>query len=176
MVVYHPVTEEFNRTKEHVKTLCKSLEHFPENKVWILPNNDAGSSVIKNEILNYKSTNNYIFDNLPRFEYLTLLNNAKILVGNSSSGILESSSFKIPTVNLGRRQNKRFRAKNVIDVKKITHQSVKNAIKKSMSAKFEKKIKSIKNPYGDGNSASRIIEILKKTKIDDKLIFKNLTY
>ena len=176
MVVYHPVTEEFKRTKENVKTLCKSLEHFPESKVWILPNNDAGSSVIKSEILNYKSTNNYIFDNLPRFEYLTLLNNSKILVGNSSSGILESSSFKIPTVNLGRRQNKRFRAKNVIDVMKINHKSIMNAIRKSMSVKFEKEIKNIKNPYGDGKSASRIIEILKKTKINDKLIFKNLTY
>ena len=126
--------------------------------------------------MNFKNTESYIFDNLARFEYLSLLNNCKILVGNSSSGILESSSFKIPTVNIGRRQNKRFRPKNVIDVNKINLKSIKGAIVKSMSLKFKNKIKNVKNPYGDGNSSSRIIEILKKTKINDKLLFKNLTY
>ena len=100
-----------------------------------------------------------------------MLNNCKILVGNSSSGILESSSFKIPTVNIGRRQNKRFRPKNVIDVNKIEFKINKSAIIKSMSLKFKNKIKNIKNPYGDGNSSSRIIN-LKKTKINDKLLFK----
>ena len=64
----------------------------------------------------------------------------------------------------------------MIDVNKINLKSIKSAIIKSMSLKFKNKIKNIKNPYGDGNSSSRIIEILKKTKINDKLLFKNLTY
>ncbi len=176
LVVYHPVTEEYKKTDLYVKSLCQSLDAFKEPKIWILPNNDAGSSIIKSEILNFKNTESYIFDNLARFEYLTLLNNSKVLVGNSSSGILESSSFKIPTVNIGRRQNKRFRPKNVIDVIKINPKSIRTAIIKSISLKFKNKIKNVKNPYGDGNSSSRIIEILKKTKINDKLFFKNLTY
>ena len=176
LVVYHPVTEEFKKTKLYVNTICETLDNFKETKIWILPNNDAGSSIIKSEILNFKSMKSYVFDNLARFEYLTLLNNCKLLVGNSSSGILESSSFKIPTVNIGRRQNKRFRPKNVIDVKKVSARSISFAIKKAMSKEFLQKIKDINNPYGDGNSSNRIIEILKKTKINDKLLFKNLTY
>ena len=64
----------------------------------------------------------------------------------------------------------------MIDVNKINLKSIKGAIIKSMSLKFKNKIKNVKNPYGDGNSSSRIIEILKKTKINDKLLFKNLTY
>ena len=64
----------------------------------------------------------------------------------------------------------------MIDVNKINLKSIKSGIVKSMSVKFKNKIKNVKNPYGDGNSSSRIIEILKKTKINDKLLFKNLTY
>jgi len=176
LVVYHPVTEEFKKTKINVRKLCYSLDTFKEPKIWILPNNDAGSSIIKNEIMNFKTTKSYVFDNLPRYEYLSLLKNCKTLVGNSSSGILESSSFKIPTVNIGRRQNKRFRPKNVIDVKNISIRKISDAIKTAFSKKFNYKIKNIKNPYGDGKSSLRIINILKKTKIDDKLLFKNLTY
>ena len=71
------------KTGLFVKNLCQSLDTFKEPKIWILPNNDAGSSIIKSEILNFKNTESHIFDNLARFEYLTLLNNRKILVGNS---------------------------------------------------------------------------------------------
>ena len=156
--------------------LCDSLKRQETIKVWVLPNNDAGSSIVKNEIFNNKDPNNIIFDNLPRSEYLELLKNCQLLIGNSSSGIIESSSFKVPVINLGRRQNNRYRPKNVIDLKKISMKLILKNIKKATSQKFYRIVKNIKNPYGDGNSSKKIIKILIQTKVDDKLLFKSLTY
>ena len=176
LVVYHPVTEEYKKTKKNVSILCDSLKRQETIKVWVLPNNDAGSSIVKNEIFNNKDPNNIIFDNLPRSEYLELLKNCQLLIGNSSSGIIESSSFKVPVINLGRRQNNRYRPKNVIDLKKISMKLILKNIKKATSQKFYRIVKNIKNPYGDGNSSKKIIKILIQTKVDDKLLFKSLTY
>ena len=92
---------------------------------------------------------------MPREEYLTLLKNTNCIIGNSSSGILESPTFKTPCINIGNRQFGRLRAKNIIDVKKITLQKLKKAFRLSQSKSFKKRIKNIKNPYGDGNSARK---------------------
>ena len=176
LVVYHPVTEEYKKTKINVSILCNSLKKQKNTKIWVLPNNDAGSSIIKNEILNNKDPKNIFFDNLPRFEYLELLKNCQLLIGNSSSGIIESSSFKIPVINLGRRQNNRYRPKNVIDIKKMSVKLISKKINLAISDNFYKIIKNLTNPYGDGNSSKKIIKILEETEINDKLIYKSLTY
>ena len=123
-----------------------------------------------------RDVDNYYFDNLPREEYLTLLKNTDCIIGNSSSGIIESPAFKIPCINLGFRQIGRLKAKNIIDVPKVEIKFLNRAYKKSQSKRFLNSIKNVKNPYGDGNSSERIISFLKKTKIDKKLMFKKLTY
>ena len=69
-----------------------------------------------------------------------------------------------------------MRAKNVIDIFKLSEKTIKKAFKKISSKKFKLKIKTIKNPYGDGKSSKRIIDILSKTEINDKLMFKRITY
>ena len=145
-------------------------------KIWISPNSDAGSLIIKNEFFKKRQSDDYLFDNLPREEYLTLLKNTKCIIGNSSSGILESPTFKVPCVNLGNRQFGRLRAKNVIDVNKISEKKIRKAFIQSQSKSFKRKIKSVINPYGDGNSSEKILKIILNTKIDDKLMFKKLTY
>ena len=145
-------------------------------KIWISPNNDAGSSIIKSEFLRKRKSDDYLFDNLPRNEYLILLKNTRCIIGNSSSGILESPTFKTPCINIGKRQFGRLRAKNIIDVNIPKVSNLLNAYKKSQSKSFKNKIKNLKNPYGDGNSSERILKIILNTKIDDKLMFKKLTY
>ena len=145
-------------------------------KIWILPNNDAGSYSLKSEILSKKDYNNNYFENLPRENYLQLLRYSNCIIGNSSSAIIESPSFRIPAINVGRRQNKRLRSKNIIDVKKLTVKNILNAYKKSQSNSFKKKIQNIKNPYGKGDSSKRILDILTETKIDNKILVKDLTY
>ena len=176
LVIYHPPQERIESIKIDLNKIFKFLNDIKLKKIWISPNNDAGSSIIKSEFLKKRKSDDYLFDNLPRDEYLTLLNNTKCIIGNSSSGIIESPTFKTPCINIGNRQFGRLRAKNVIDVKKITMQNLLRAYKKIQSKSFKNKIRNIENPYGDGNSSERILKTILNTKIDDKLMFKKLTY
>ena len=176
LCVYHPAKQKIENLKSEFKTIFNFLSKINVNKIWISPNNDAGSGVIKNEFLKNRKSTDFIFDNLPRKDYLILLRNSKCIVGNSSSGIIESSSFKIPCINIGDRQKGRYRAKNVIDVQNVDLKNLVSAYKKINTKKFKSKIKKITNPYGDGKSSERIINELLKTKIDDKLMQKEMTY
>ena len=174
LVILHPVTEEFDNISEQTDELFNALNSFNYNFVWVCPNNDAGSFIIKKKILNNRTSNNIIFENLTRKDFLFFLKNCECIVGNSSSGLLEAPSFKKPSVNIGRRQHMRIRGANVIDcVFKKTQ--ITNAINKALSDVFKKKISQIKNPYGDGNSSKKILKILKETKINNELLTKNIT-
>jgi UDP-N-acetylglucosamine 2-epimerase len=98
------------------------------------------------------------------------------MVGNSSSGIIESSSFHTPVVNIGIRQDGRERAKNVIDVKH-NKKEILQAIKKALDDKqFREILRKCKNPYGDGQASTRIVKILSEIDISPKLLQKKITY
>ena len=176
LVVFHPVTEDLNNLRNQIETTIKFLKKEKYKKIIILPNNDSGSDIVKDVIYSYRDTNDLIFDNLPRYEYLSFLKNCKFIIGNSSSGIIEAASFKKPVIDIGRRQNKRLKTFNVINLKKVSDRKIKNTIKKISSKKFQFKLKKVKNPYGDGKSSLRIINLLQNTKIDKKLMQKNITY
>ena len=127
-------------------------------------------------ILKHRNSDSIYFRNLSRHDYLGFLNSCKILLGNSSSGIIESSTYKVPCINVGIRQNKRFRPKNVIDVLEISNSKLNKAFNKAISKKYIKSLSSIENPYGDGRSSLKIINRILKTKINEKLIYKELEY
>ena len=116
LVIYHPPQEQIESIKIDLNSIFKFLNKIKLKKIWISPNNDAGSSIIKSEFLRKRKSDDYLFDNLPRNEYLILLKNTRCIIGNSSSGILESPTFKTPCINIGKRQFGRLRAKNIIDV------------------------------------------------------------
>ena len=104
------------------------------------------------------------------------MKNCNCIVGNSSSGLLEAPTFKIPAVNIGRRQNSRFRGINVIDVE-FNESKIISAINKAMSEEFRDYLdKNCINPYGDGQSSERILDCLVNTKVDEKWLVKMLTY
>jgi GDP/UDP-N,N'-diacetylbacillosamine 2-epimerase (hydrolysing) len=176
LVIYHPVTNEFDLIEQKFRALESSLKEIAFPKIWIMPNNDAGSDTLKDLIVDAADNNIYFFDNLPRQDYLHLLKNCKLLIGNSSSGIIESTFFKIPVINLGSRQNNRVRAKNVLDVKIENKKNIIKAYKKCLSKKFINSLKKVRSLYGDGASSKRILDILKKTNINSKILSKNLTY
>ena len=174
--VMHPVTEEADKAEMQAEVFIKALNKFNVPKVIILPNNDAGSNGVKHAIKEYREGEYYMYANLKREDYLGLLKNASCIVGNSSSGLLEAPTFKVPAVNIGRRQNMRFRGINVIDVP-FEEKAVVEAIEKAMSEKFHEYLqKECNNPYGDGHSSERILDLLLNTKIDQKLLIKKLTY
>ena len=174
--VMHPVTEEADKAEMQAEIFIKALNNFPYPKVIILPNNDAGSNGVKYAIQEHREGEYYMYANLKREDYLGLLKNAKCVVGNSSSGLLEAPTFKVPAVNIGRRQNLRFRGINVIDVP-FELDKVTAAIEKAVSEEFRAYLdRECVNPYGDGHSSERILDLLVNTPVDQKLLVKQLTY
>ena len=118
----------------------------------------------------------HTFKSLPHIEYLSLLNIADALVGNSSSGIIEASSFHLPVVNIGIRQEGRQRADNVIDVASDKEKIIE-AINTALHDKtFKRKVNESGNPYGDGRAGLRIAEVLAELVINQKLLQKKITY
>lgn len=174
--VMHPVTEEADKAEMQAEVFIKALNAFPLPKVIILPNNDAGSNGVKHAIQEYRKGEYYMYANLKREDYLGLLKNARCIVGNSSSGLLEAPTFKVPAVNIGRRQNMRFRGINVIDVP-FEEEKVIGAIRKGMSREFRDYLgRECTNPYGDGHSSERILDLLVNTPVNQELLVKKLTY
>ena len=162
MLIQHPVTSELNVSKLQIIETIKAIKKTGIQALIILPNNDAGYFDIVKNIKNSKLKWTETFS---LAEYKTLLKKCSVLVGNSSSGIHEAATYKIPVVNIGTRQNKRLKPKNVISVS-YKSKNIFKAINLATSLKFKKKISKIKNPYGSGNSAKKIIRILKKLDLN----------
>ena len=176
LALLHPTTEEMIKADQHVEEMCMALNELPLPKIWIMPNNDAGSYAIRQGFDNYKNQSYRAFANLRREDYLGFLKSCRCIVGNSSSGLLEAPTYKIPAINIGRRQNMRFRGINILDVP-FEKRAILRAIKQACSDNFRRLLEeNCVNPYGDGRSSERILDILLKTKVDSKLLVKSLTY
>jgi len=98
-----------------------------------------------------------------------------LVIGNSSSGIIESPYFKTPVVNIGERQNGRFKANNIIDAK-CHKEDIEKAIARALSFDFKKEIENMQNPNGEGNSAEKIIEVIEMTNFSDTSLIKKGFY
>ena len=176
LVVQHPVTEEYDEAENQINTTFNVLEKYQQKKVIILPNNDAGSIAIQNVIKQRKTLEHVVFANLSRIEYLTLMRYSLLIIGNSSSGLLEAPTYNIPAVNIGRRQDGRVSGLNVIHTD-FCETKIKKAIKKALSNDFKRMLeKDGFNPYGDGNSSENILKIVKEIHDMKDLTIKKLTY
>ncbi len=175
LVVQHPVTEEMDLARTQVESLSAALRRFDLPKVWILPNNDAGAALVRQGLLQARTRDTFIFDNLSRADFLGFMAASRCMVGNSSAGLLEAPTFKIPAVNLGRRQADRVQGANVINASFETDE-IEQAIKGALSDDFKDSLDDCVNPYGDGRSSERILDILNDTPIDDRLLIKKLVY
>lgn len=175
LLVQHPVTEEMASAEHQAKVSVEALNSIDMPKICVLPNNDAGSSLVRNSILRHRSVKFTIFESLKRADYLGLLKNATAIVGNSSSGILEAPTFLVPAINLGRRQVGRMRAANAIDVP-FEREAIIDAVKQALDPDYRAKLQGCENPYGKGRSAKTILDILRSTTIDSRLLQKQMTY
>ena len=176
-VVQHPVTMEVNRAREQIRTTLEVIKKLGYQTILVYPNADAGGRKMIEEIKKYEDLSFLsTYKNIPRKDYISLLSNSDVLVGNSSSGIIEAPSLGLPVVNIGTRQRGRERADNVIDVD-YDQREIKEAIERCLfDDKFKKEIKYIDNPYGDGKTAERVSSILSNVKINEKLLQKKLTF
>ncbi len=170
IIIQHTVTTDVEKVPEHIQATLEAVKDSNIQALLLYPNNDAGANAIIKAIEN---TNIRRMKTLSIEEYGNLLRHASVLVGNSSSGIHETASFHVPTVNIGDRQRGRLRPKNVIDVPnniKDIQEGIKTAL---YNEEFLEKVKNCTNPYGDGKSAERIVKVLKAIPLGKELIKKN---
>lgn len=175
LFVFHPVTEEMKHMEKYTKQIMDAVSELGYQTIIIANNSDAGSNLVSKTVQANKKPFMHMYNNLPREDFAGLMSVASAIVGNSSCGILEAPTFKLPAVNIGNREAGRLQAENVIDTSYETEDVLKG-IKKAVSSDFKAGLKNCVNPYGDGNSAKRIVDILENTVIDDEFLIKKLIY
>lgn len=176
VVAYHPVTIA-RETTEEVNAVFAALEQIEERIegpiVFCFPNADAGSRRIIARARSFCAEHRRarLFVNLEPVTYWGLLRHAALMLGNSSSGIMESPSLGLPAVNVGRRQDGRERAANVIDAP-AEASAILDAVRRAAEPAFVESVRSIENPYGDGRASERIATLLGELEIGDHLLVK----
>ena len=178
LLVQHPLTTEVENAAGQMRETLRAIVEAGYPAIAMYPNSDAGGRRMIEVIKEYETRYPFIkaLKSLPRREYLSLMKAASVLVGNSSSGIIDAPSLGLPVVNIGTRQEGRERGRNVIDVGH-SKSEVTRAIEKALTdGDFLEEVKQCQTPYGDGKAGQRIAEILSKIKITPELIQKKITY
>jgi UDP-hydrolysing UDP-N-acetyl-D-glucosamine 2-epimerase len=163
LTTYHSATLSNQSPDNSVKEWLQALDYFPEAKIIMTyPGADTQWGTIVDLIETYASAQPHrvlLTKSLGQLKYLSAMNCVDLVVGNTSSGLIEAPSFKIPTVNIGDRQRGRLKAGSVIDCEENTD-SIRKAIQKALSEDFQNSLTNITNPYGDGNATQKIISRL----------------
>jgi UDP-hydrolysing UDP-N-acetyl-D-glucosamine 2-epimerase len=172
LVAYHPVTLAQDTTEE-VGEVFSALSELPGQVLFCYPNADAGSRALIERTKTFLANRCHgeMFTNLDAVTYWSLLRHVSALVGNSSSGIMETASFALPTVNIGIRQQGRERARNVLDAA-ADRSAIRGAIDKALSQGFRRSLAGMVNPYGDGHAAEKIVEVLTTVPLSRALLMK----
>ena len=172
IVAYHPVTIAQDTTYE-ASALFAALSERSEQILFCFPNPDAGSRSLIEQTRRFLEAraSGRIFVNLNAVVYWSLLASVELMVGNSSSGIMETASLALPTVNVGLRQYGRERTRNVLDAE-ADKQSILEKIEEARCDRFKSSLEGMTNPYGDGHAAERIVEILTSVPLDADLLRK----
>jgi UDP-hydrolysing UDP-N-acetyl-D-glucosamine 2-epimerase len=172
LCIFHPVTLMKN-TVEEADEVFAALEGVRNPVVFVYPNADAGSRELIRKAEKFAADHgSRVLVNLDHRTYLSLLKNVGALVGNSSSGIIESTSLEVPVVNVGIRQRGREHAANVIDAP-AEKQAIRRATRKALSPEFLRSIRGLKSPYSQGHAAKIITRVLTKAPLGEKLLFKH---
>lgn len=177
LVTFHPVTLEKGTSADQFDELLEAIEYFKDYKViFTLPNADTDGRIVIKKIQRYVSINpnkSVAFTSMGQIRYLSALKHVRMVIGNSSSGLTEVPSFKIPTINIGDRQKGRIKADSVIDCLPSKEEII-NSVSLGLSLEFQSKLQNIQNPYGSGGASKKIVEILKN--IDLKNLLKKQFY
>ncbi len=172
VVMQHPVTTEHDAARQHMQTTLEAVHASGHQALWFWPNVDAGSDGTSGAIRAFRehhpSMNAHFYKNMAPMDFLSLLINSRGIIGNSSVAIRECSYLGVPAVNIGSRQNRRDRGRNVIDVPH-SKQEIVSAIDKmwNMATRHTDTI------YGNGNAGKNIAQVLATVPLR---IEKTLTY
>jgi UDP-N-acetylglucosamine 2-epimerase (non-hydrolysing)/GDP/UDP-N,N'-diacetylbacillosamine 2-epimerase (hydrolysing) len=160
LIAYHPTTIARDTTRE-ADALFAALESVPAQLLFCYPNADAGGRALIARAKDFvgRRGDSRVFVNLDPVLYWSLLRSVEVIVGNSSSGIMEAASFGLPAVDVGIRQRGRERARNVLNAEASTA-AIRDCIGVAMGEDFRRSLRGMQNPYGDGHAAERIAAVL----------------
>ncbi|HBA83802.1 MAG TPA: UDP-N-acetylglucosamine 2-epimerase (hydrolyzing) [Verrucomicrobia bacterium] len=173
LATFHPATLEEAGAAEQFAELLAALHELGRPVVFTYPNVDPGHRQIIRAIDDYVDAHrsSRCFKELGTRRYFSSMRFAAAMIGNSSSGIIEAASFKLPVVNVGSRQRGRVRAANVVDVE-CRRKDLSDALRRVVDPAFKNGLKSLVNPYGDGQAAERIVRVLREIPLDRRLLQK----
>lgn len=178
LVTFHPVTLERDTATQQIEELLSAIDEIKElNFIFTKANADVNGRAINKKIDEYCSQrkNTKAFTSLGSLRYLSAMKYCEMVIGNSSSGIIETPTFKKPTINIGDRQKGRICAKSVINCEP-KKQAIINSIAKARTTQFLREIANQGNPYGDGNTSVKILAIIKDFLGNDKINLKKQFY
>lgn len=179
VLIQHSIITQVEEQAEHIRISLEAIRESGQHCFINFPNSDAGSHSIIAAYQEYaqKYPETFtLFQNLDRTTYINLLRHATFLIGNSSSGLVEVGSLGLPAINVGERQRGRLHGANVLFVDNDRAQ-IQQAISKVLNDQaFLEQVKRRENPYGDGKSAEKIVEILGSIELNNALLHKNITY
>lgn len=172
LVAYHPVTIARDTVQE-AAPLFEALASLPGQILFCYPNADAGSRDLIARARSFAASrkNSHVFVNLDALTYWSLLRQIDVFLGNSSSGIMETPSLALPTVNVGLRQQGRERARNIIDAEPNA-QAILEALRTAASSAFRESLHGMTNPYGDGFASEKIVHVLTTVPLSQALLMK----
>jgi UDP-N-acetylglucosamine 2-epimerase (non-hydrolysing)/GDP/UDP-N,N'-diacetylbacillosamine 2-epimerase (hydrolysing) len=168
LVTYHPATLGDSSPGESINEVLQALDAFPEAQIiFTRANADTEGRVINQAIDRYVESGQgcaSVFTSLGQRRYLSLLHHVNVVIGNSSSGIIEAPSIPVATVNIGDRQKGRPRASSVIDCEEDA-ESIVEAIEQALSSAFKKMVEEASSLYGDGGASKKIVERLSQVNL-----------
>lgn len=174
LVTFHSVTREVDRTEHQASELLAALAAQPRTIVFTQPNVDPGGRLLARLFAAFVRDHPgraFLVPHLGTRAYFSLMAHAQIMVGNSSSGVFEAASFRLPVVNIGRRQEGRVPPANVLQADP-ERQAIGVAIETAASAAFRAGLVGLVNPYGDGRAAPRTLRVLKDIELNERLLIK----
>jgi UDP-N-acetylglucosamine 2-epimerase (non-hydrolysing)/GDP/UDP-N,N'-diacetylbacillosamine 2-epimerase (hydrolysing) len=172
LVAYHPLTLARDTLRE-TEELFGALERISGQVLFCFPNADAGSRQLVRRARSFceARSSSRLFVNLSPTRYWSLLRHSALMLGNSSSGIMETPSLQMPTVNVGMRQQGRERACNILDAP-AEREAILNAVRRGLDPAFRESLAGMANPYGDGTASGRIVEVLAGSVLGERLLLK----
>lgn len=177
LVIQHPTLTQKDLAMSQIIETLEALKEINEQTILIYPNSDAGGRIMIKIIQKYEKYNFLqTYKSLPRKDYLSLMKYSSVFVGNSSSGTIDTPAFKLPVVNVGTRESTREHAGNKIFVKHDRKEIISAINKALYDDEFKKIVQACINPYGDGKTSLRIMDVLKNLENTDKLLTKHITY
>ena len=175
LVIFHPTTLEKNTAKKQFNNILFAIKKFDNSNFYFSQSNaDPGANIISEKpkkFVKKNKKNSIYFKSLGQRKFLSLMKNSSVVIGNSSSGLLEAPTLKIPVVNIGNRQKNRLASSNIIN-SSTDKKSIINGINKSLSKQFGLKLTKIKSVYGKSGASKKCIKILKKLNLENILLKK----